>query len=203
LILQIETAELSDEEAIARWIRGQLAAKLRIDAASIDVDSSITRYGVDSLIAIELTHSIETQLGVLLSMSEFISSQSIRQIAVRCFELVEATRSAPPVAEAVFADESNTFPLSHGQQALWFLQQLAPESTAYNLASALRIKAKPDEAALRSAFQSLVERHGALRTTFSAVQGRAVQRVCIPMDTAPPKNRKPAFRADFPSGKPQ
>jgi NRPS condensation-like uncharacterized protein len=67
------------------------------------------------------------------------------------------------------------FPLSHGQQALWFLQQLAPESVAYNIASALRIKTKPDAAALRSAFQSLVERHATLRTTFSAVEGRAVQ----------------------------
>jgi amino acid adenylation domain-containing protein/non-ribosomal peptide synthase protein (TIGR01720 family) len=177
---QIETAELSNGEAIARWIRGQLAAKLRIDAASIDVDSSITRYGVDSLIAIELTHSIETQLGVLLPMSEFISSQSITQIAARCLELVQATRSALPIAEAVFekdATPSHAFPLSHGQQALWFLQQLAPESAAYNIASALRIKTKPDEAALRSAFQSLVERHAALRTTFSAVQGRAMQRL--------------------------
>ena len=175
---QIETAELSNREAIASWIRGQLAAKLRIDAASIDVDSSITRYGVDSLIAVELTHSIETQLGVLLPMSEFISSQSITHIAARCFELVEATRSASPVAEAAFEEEarpSHTFPLSHGQQALWFLQQLAPESAAYNIASALRIRAKPDGAALRSAFQSLVERHAALRTTFSAVQGRAMQ----------------------------
>ena len=69
------------------------------------------------------------------------------------------------------------FPLSHGQQALWFLQQLAPESVAYNIASALRIKTKPEGAALRSAFQSLVERHATLRTTFSAVQGRAMQHV--------------------------
>src|SRR5205814_10018002 len=53
--------------------------------------------------------------------------------------------------------------------------QLAPESAAYNIASALRITAKPDGAALRSAFQSLVERHTALRTAFSAVQGRAMQ----------------------------
>ena len=175
---QLETAELSNAEAIARWIRGQLAAKLRIDAGSIDVDSSITRYGTDSLNAIELAHSIETKLGVLLPMSEFISSQSITQIAMHCFELVQAARSALPIAEAAFekdATPSHTFPLSHGQQALWFLQQLAPESVAYNIASALRIKAKPDEAALRSAFQSLVERHAALRTTFTAVQGRAMQ----------------------------
>src|SRR5262249_49447240 len=87
-LLQVERltleAELSNAEAIARWIRGQLAAKLRIDGAAIDVDSSITRYGVDSLIAVELTHSIETQLGVLIPMSEVISSQSITQIAARC-----------------------------------------------------------------------------------------------------------------------
>lgn len=174
---QIERAELSNSEAVATWIRGQLAAKLRVDAGSIDIDSSITRYGVDSLIAIELAHSIETHLGVLLPMSEFISSQSIRQMAMRCFDLIEATRSAPPVGPTSFVEESHAFPLSHGQQALWFLQQLAPESVAYNIASALRIKTKPDEIALRSAFQSLVERHATLRTTFSAVQGRAMQHV--------------------------
>ncbi len=168
--------ELSNAEAVARWIRAQLAAKLGVDAASIDLDSSITRYGVDSLIAIELTHSIETQLGVLLPMTEFISSQSVTQIARHCVELMDATRSDG----AAFAEEVasfNVFPLSHGQQALWFLQQLAPESVAYNIASALRIKTKPDEVALRSAFQSLVERHAALRTIFTAVQGKATQHV--------------------------
>jgi acyl carrier protein len=148
---------------------------LRIDAAAIDVDSSITRYGVDSLTAVELTHSIETQLDVLLPMSEFISSQSITQIAARCFELVQVTPSAPGFVEE--PTQSNTFPLSYGQQSLWFLQQLAPESVAYNIASAIKIKTKPDGPALRSAFQSLVERHAALRTTFSAVQGKAMQHV--------------------------
>ena len=100
---QIETAELSNSEAIATSIRGQLAAKLGVDAGSIDINSSITRYGVDSLIAIELAHSIETHLGVLLPMSEFISSQSITQIAVRCFELIKATRFAPAAGDAAFA----------------------------------------------------------------------------------------------------
>ncbi len=163
----------ANAEAIASWIRGQLAAKLRIDAATIDLDSSITRYGVDSLLAVELAHSIETQLGVLLPMSEFISSHSITEIAARCFELVRSR----PVDQAAFVEQPNTFPLSYGQQSLWFLQQLAPESVAYNIASALKIKTKPDEAALRRAFQSLVERHAALCTTFSAVQGKAVQHV--------------------------
>ena len=174
---QIEASQLASAEAIANWLREQLAARLRIDASVIEVDSSLTRYGVDSLLAVELTHSIETQLGVLLPMSDFLSSQSITQIAARCFELFEASRSAVGSVLPAAAGGTDPFPLSHGQQALWFLQQLAPESTAYNIASALRIKTKPDEAALRSAFQSLVERHAALRTTFSSVQGRARQQV--------------------------
>ncbi len=168
-----QQADISNAEAVAEWIRGQLASKLRIDPAAIDLDSSITRYGVDSLLAVELAHSIETQLGVLLPMSDFISRQSITQIAARCFELVQIR----PVDEAPVVEQPDTFPLSYGQQSLWFLQQLAPESVAYNIASAIKIKTKPDSAALRRAFQLLVDRHAALRTTFSAVQGKAVQHV--------------------------
>ena len=69
------------------------------------------------------------------------------------------------------------YPLSHGQQALWFLYQLSPESVAYNRAFAWRIRSNLDIAALERAFQTLVDRHGALRTTFSSINGKPVQRV--------------------------
>src|SRR6185503_9006859 len=66
---------------------------------------------------------------------------------------------------------------SHGQRALWFLQQLAPESSAYNIASAVKIKSLLNVSALRRAFQMLVDRHPALRTTFVAVHGEPFQKV--------------------------
>lgn len=72
---------------------------------------------------------------------------------------------------------NNSGPLSYGQRALWFLQQLAPESAAYNVAFAARCEAEFDIAALRGAFQSVVNRHPALRTVFPAVQGKPVQKV--------------------------
>jgi len=71
--------------------------------------------------------------------------------------------------------ESGSFPLSDGQKALWFLWQLEPESAAYNISSAVRIPGSLDVAALRAAFQGLVDRHPALRTTFSLVNGEPVQ----------------------------
>jgi amino acid adenylation domain-containing protein len=60
------------------------------------------------------------------------------------------------------------YPLSPGQRALWFLQQLNPGSTAYNVARAVRIRMPLDVEAFRRAWQTLTDRHPALRATFTA-----------------------------------
>jgi natural product biosynthesis luciferase-like monooxygenase protein len=75
------------------------------------------------------------------------------------------------------ADGESVHPLSHGQQALWFVSQVAPDSAAYNTALSIRIVSRLDVAALRRACQLLVDRHGALRTTFATHQGQPVQKV--------------------------
>lgn len=76
------------------------------------------------------------------------------------------------------ASESQPFqPLSYNQQGIWFLYQLAPESMVYNVNFAARIRSDLDISALRRAFQALVDRHPALRTTFSVRSGKPAQRV--------------------------
>lgn len=71
----------------------------------------------------------------------------------------------------------NLGPLSYGQRALWFLQQIAPENVAYNVMLAARITSAVDIPILRSAFQSLVDRHASLRTIFPVIKGKPVQQV--------------------------
>jgi Condensation domain len=76
------------------------------------------------------------------------------------------------------ADHSQSvYPLSYNQQGIWFLYQLAPESTVYNVTFAARICSELDIDALRGAFQALVDRHPSLRTTFSVNAGIPVQQV--------------------------
>jgi hypothetical protein len=53
---------------------------------------------------------------------------------------------------------------------------LAPESTAYHIAQAVRVWGDLDSSALRRAFQRIMDRHPAARTTFSNHQGRPIQR---------------------------
>jgi Condensation domain len=55
-------------------------------------------------------------------------------------------------------------PLTEGQRQLWFLQQLRPESTAYNVCTALRLRGALRADALGAALNDLLARHDALRT---------------------------------------
>jgi amino acid adenylation domain-containing protein len=66
---------------------------------------------------------------------------------------------------------------SYGQRSLWFLQHLAPQGGAYNIAAAARVRTPIDAGALERAFQALVDRHAALRTTFPAIDGEPCRRV--------------------------
>ncbi len=66
-------------------------------------------------------------------------------------------------------------PLSFAQQRLWFLTQLEPTSSAYHMPWAARLTGTLDVEALRLAFNTIVARHEALRTTFVSVDDSPVQ----------------------------
>jgi amino acid adenylation domain-containing protein len=69
----------------------------------------------------------------------------------------------------------DTLPLSFAQQRLWFLDQLAPGGTAYNLSGRLHLEGRLDTAALEASLNEIVRRHEALRTIFSTRDGEPVQ----------------------------
>ncbi len=164
-----------DAQHILGWLVAQLAAHLSVVPDKIDINQSITRCGLDSLMAVELSHRIETELGITLPSVSLLQDQSIAQLAdALSAQLLGGNVSPQPLAHVLNYD-ATVHPLSHGQQALWFLHQLAPESAAYNIASAARIHAELDVPAFERAFQSLVERHASLRTTFNAIEGKSVQ----------------------------
>ena len=65
--------------------------------------------------------------------------------------------------------------LTIGQEALWFLQQLAPESSAYNVSGALNLHFPVDVDVLTSAVQRTVSRHSMLNCLFQ-LTGQEVRR---------------------------
>jgi len=68
--------------------------------------------------------------------------------------------------------------MSLAQQRLWFIAQLSEEaSRAYHISLRLRLHGELDRVALKSALDSLVERHESLRTRFVLVDGVALQQI--------------------------
>jgi hypothetical protein len=74
----------------------------------------------------------------------------------------------------------NTLPLSFAQQRLWFLDQLEPGSSAYNIATALRLVGPLNLGALERCLNEIVRRHESLRTTFTVNAAQQPVQVIAP-----------------------
>ncbi|RUS95289.1 hypothetical protein DSM106972_090650 [Dulcicalothrix desertica PCC 7102] len=170
--------QLEDQQGwLLSYLQKRVAQVLKVAPSQLDQHQPLTTLGFDSLMAVELKNEIETSFGVILPMTSFLESSGTAQIAIEI--LNQFTASSPTLETALVPiQQANAeYPLSYGQRSLWFLHQLTPDSPAYNIAAPIRIKADLDIPALQRAFQKLVDRHPALRTTFMAPDGEPKQQV--------------------------
>ncbi|MBW4664820.1 MAG: amino acid adenylation domain-containing protein [Chroococcus sp. CMT-3BRIN-NPC107] len=103
-------------------------------------------------------------------------------------------------------EEVFVFPASFGQQRLWFLDRLFPNSSGYNVVNVLHLMGLLDIAALEKSFNEIVRRHEVLRTNFDTVEGKPVQlvlpnlKISIPLidsQTLPKKEREAAAQQEI------
>jgi alpha-ketoglutarate-dependent taurine dioxygenase len=64
--------------------------------------------------------------------------------------------------------------LSFGQQQMWFLDQLTPGTSTYNIPDAMRVSGPLNVEALEKALHAIVGRHEVLRTHLASVDGNPV-----------------------------
>ena len=91
--------------------------------------------------------------------------------------LIATLKSHKEALLALLTPDHSDHPLSYGQRGIWFEQQIAPDSFAFNVSFVAKVHSVVNLAALQQAFQQLVNRHAALRTTFLSVDGHPQQRV--------------------------
>ena len=77
---------------------------------------------------------------------------------------------------------TDPIPLSFGQERLFFLHQLNPQSPAYNMYDAVRIQGRLDKSILTETFKFLIRRHPAFRTSFVVEGDRPWQKVAPEAD---------------------
>ncbi|MFN6153015.1 MAG: amino acid adenylation domain-containing protein [Dolichospermum sp.] len=114
-----------------------------------------------------------------------MTSEIKQAIGTRKSEILAFLKQAKTPADTVElaiipVSRDEDLPLSFAQQRLWFLHQLSPDSTAYNLLEALRLEGALNLVALEQSLTELIRRHEILRTTFPMVDGKPVQRIAPP-----------------------
>jgi acyl-CoA synthetase (AMP-forming)/AMP-acid ligase II/acyl carrier protein len=161
---------LGDADAIRRWLVSELAAKLMVDSSEVDPHQPIARYGIDSLGAVELKHSIETSLRVALPIDDLLHNYSIDQLA----EQIKAQQ--PASASTISRISRAEAPLaSFDQQQFWVLEQIEPGRPCFNIAVAFRFLGPINVQALEHSFAQIIQRHESLRTTFAFANDRLHQ----------------------------
>ena len=140
----------------------------------VNIEDSFFELGGHSLLATQVVSRLRTLLNVEIPLSLFFAAPTVGQLARRIEDKQREEQwwMAPPLK----ADHSSgPQPLSFAQQRLWFMNQLHPEISSYNIYKALRIRGEFNAGALDKAFVALVERHEALRTRFDEQNGDPVQ----------------------------
>ena len=128
--------------------------------------------GGHSLKATRVVARIRDTLQAEIGLRDLFAHPTLAGLA-QIVETAAGARDASPVLRPRTGPELP--PLSWAQQRLWFLDQLEPESAAYNLHWAARIDGTVDVNGLQQALVALTERHETLRTTFAPGDGAPVQ----------------------------
>jgi amino acid adenylation domain-containing protein len=142
-----------------------------------DIHQSFFSLGGHSLLATLVVSRIREVFRVELPLRILFDSPTIYGLAEQIrFEQrrVNSRPSLPPIAPV---SRAMPLPPSYSQQRMWFIQQLAPEATAYNLLFVSRQKGPLKLPILRQVVDLLSRRHEAFRTTFAMTGAGLVQRI--------------------------
>ncbi len=145
-----------------------------LDMENISVNDNFFHIGGHSLLATQLVSRIRDAFDVEIPLRQLFEQPTISFLARLIEEEKNSEKgySLPPLKAM---ERPADIPLSFAQQRLWFLDQLQPGGTFYNIPAAFTIKGPLNIDALEKALTAIVRRHEVLRTTFADQNGKPVQ----------------------------
>lgn len=146
-------------------------------------ESDFFELGGDSLKALKLTDLIRKEFGFELSLTDLFENPALEALSRIIADgldtpAVNKDRIEPiKIADLPDPDAETGYELSSAQKRLYFLQEFDKYSTAYNMPLALRVSGGLDKERLIEVFNSLLQRHEVLRTSFELTDGLPFQKV--------------------------
>ena len=172
-----EQEDLRARSAIEEIVGGIWAEVLKL--RRVGLDENFFEKGGHSLLATQVMSRVREVMGVEVGLREMFERPTVRGLS----EAIEKQRAAGRGREVPAMkrrEREAELELSYAQQRLWFINELEPESAAYNIAYAVRMQGEVNEAALEQCMNEIVRRHEVLRTRFVSRAGKAHQLIDEP-----------------------
>ncbi len=161
---------VAPETELEKQIVGIWAEVLKLDPSNIGIETNFFEIGGHSINAFQIINKIQNATDVMLTIPQFFAAPTIRQLAK---VISDAEKVEFIDLEKVVKQEF--YPLSSNQKRLWTLNQLDPESPAYNISGKIELKHQVNEDLVKKALAKIIERHESFRTEFRTVDGEVVQ----------------------------
>lgn len=169
---ELESAFVAPRTPVEQVLAGVWSEVLGVE--NVGAEDNFFELGGHSLIVTQVIARIREVFKVDLSLRALFEFPTVATLAARVETAIKSGLQLPDLTiERVARD--GQLPLSFAQQRMWFLQQLEPESRAYNLSSAIRLRGPLNVVALEQTLNEVVKRHETLRASFFVVDGQPVQ----------------------------
>ncbi|MEV2271293.1 amino acid adenylation domain-containing protein [Nonomuraea africana] len=150
------------ETALERQVAAVWARVLGVPVEKVGMDDDFFASGGHSISAMRLVSAIRSELDRPVAAEDVFAGRTVAG-------LVAAIERSAPGADPLPHASPPT--LSAAQHRLWFVDKLAPDSAAYNIALAERLRGPLDVEALRGALASVAARHEVLRWRIPDARG--------------------------------
>ncbi|MFZ1289538.1 MAG: amino acid adenylation domain-containing protein [Melioribacteraceae bacterium] len=164
-----EPPKNSTEEVIANiW-----SDILKID--NISRNSNFFELGGHSLSATQLISRLRDTFKKEIPFQTVFDSIDLKDLSNRIEnDFLESKLNSTKI-DRISRDQN--IPLSYSQQRLWFLDQLRPGDSSYNIPTVLRITGDLNFNYLERSLNLLIEKYEILRTTFESIEGKPYQKI--------------------------
>lgn len=139
----------------------------------IGLEANFFDLGGDSLLATQLVSRLRIRTGIELPISALFESPTVLGLAKLMAQIRPDKPVAPDIEKSLEIDTpkcprevGDPVDMSYSQERMWFMQELAPTSSAYNVPLAIRFHGPLNVEAMREALSCVVERHEILRTRY-------------------------------------
>lgn len=147
---------------------------LRIDKGSIGINTDFFEAGGHSLKVTVLVSRIHKELKVKVPFIEVFKRPTIGELSQYIKETVEGKEKYVSIEPK---EKKEHYLVSSSQGRIFTLQQMSPESTAYNGPFAMVLDGQLNKERLQETFRELIKRHESLRTSFELLEDRPVQKI--------------------------